>query len=57
MLIERSRWGRAIGLGHGLRGWLFSAVVLIAPAGLLFNPPFVRRVVLPFLQVLGVYDA
>jgi hypothetical protein len=57
MLIERSRWGRALGLGRGWRGWLFTAIVLIAPAGLLFHPPFVRDVVVPFLQVLGVCDA
>ncbi len=57
LLIERSRPGRAVGLGHGWRGWLFTAVVLIAPAGLLFHPPFVRRVILPFLEVLGACHA
>jgi hypothetical protein len=57
ILIERSRIGRAIGLGHGWRGWLFAAVVLIAPAGLLFHPPFIRNVILPFLDVLRVDHA
>jgi alginate O-acetyltransferase complex protein AlgI len=57
MLIERSRWGRALGLGHGRHGWLFTTLMLVAPAGLLFHAPFVRGVVLPFLQVLGVCDA
>jgi hypothetical protein len=36
---------------------LFTALALVAPVGLLFHPPFVRGVVLPFLQVLGVCDA
>jgi membrane bound O-acyltransferase family protein len=54
ILAERSRWGRAIGLGHGLRGWLFCLVVLVAPCALLFHQPFVCRVIIPFLQAAGV---
>jgi alginate O-acetyltransferase complex protein AlgI len=54
LFVERSRLGRWLGLGHGWRGWLFAALVLVAPAGLLFHPPFIRNVVLPFLSVLGV---
>jgi hypothetical protein len=53
ILLERSRIGQAAGLGSGWRGRLFTALVLIAPSGLLFHPPFVRNVVLPFLQALG----
>jgi hypothetical protein len=50
---ERSRLGKRLGLGRGLRGQLFTAVVLVAPAWLLFHPRFAREVVLPFLGVLG----
>ena len=33
--------------------WLFTAVVLVVPAGILFHPPFVYNVVLPFLEAIG----
>jgi alginate O-acetyltransferase complex protein AlgI len=52
IFVERSRSGRALGLGRGWRGWLFTALVVLGPAGILFHPPFVRNVVLPFLEVL-----
>jgi hypothetical protein len=53
LLAERSRAGRALGLGGGRRGWLFTAVILLAPALLLFHPPFLRNVVVPFMRALG----
>jgi hypothetical protein len=53
IFAERSRLGRRLGLGHGWRGWLFTAFTLAAPACLLFHPPFVQEVILPFLRVLG----
>jgi hypothetical protein len=53
LLVERSPWGRKIGLGSGWRGWAFTAGVLLAPAMALFHPPFVERVVVPFMQVVG----
>src|SRR6516225_4874452 len=53
VFIERSRLGKAAGLGRGWRGWLFTALVLIPPAGLLFHPPFVLDVILPFMEALG----
>ncbi|MEY2505153.1 MAG: hypothetical protein QOG27_1433 [Verrucomicrobiota bacterium] len=34
-------------------GWLFTVIVVAAPAYWLFHPPFVRRVVVPFLQAIG----
>jgi len=52
MRLERSRWGRRFGLGRGLVGWLFAAAIVIAPAGLLFHPPFITRVVVPMLLAL-----
>jgi membrane bound O-acyltransferase family protein len=53
MLAERSRAGRRLGLGSGWRGRLFTALVLVVPAPLLFHPPFVERVVVPFLGTIG----
>ena len=53
LFIERSRFGRAVGLGSGWRGWLFTALVLVPPAGLLFHPPFVLDVILPFWAAIG----
>jgi hypothetical protein len=40
---------------RGWRGRLFAAVVVVGPAGLLFPPVFVTRVVLPFLTAIGAY--
>jgi hypothetical protein len=53
LLFERSPVGRRIGLGRGLRGRVFCAVVTIAPLFLLFHRPFVERVALPLLTVIG----
>jgi hypothetical protein len=53
LFAERSKVGRRFGLGRGVRGRLFTAVVLVAPAPLLFHPWFAREVVLPFLAALG----
>jgi alginate O-acetyltransferase complex protein AlgI len=53
MFAERSHLGRRLGLGRGWRGRLFAGVVLLGPAPLLFHPPFVERVVVPFLQAIG----
>jgi hypothetical protein len=50
--IERSRFGRRIGLGHGARGWCFAMLFLIAPLYGLFHPWFVMRVILPFMQAI-----
>jgi hypothetical protein len=53
ILVERSRAGRSLGLSRGWRGWLFAMLVLLAPAYWLFHPPFIRTVVLPFLEAIG----
>ena len=53
VLVERSKLGRRIGLGRGLRGWLFTFVCTAGLAFWLFHPPFVRNVILPLLRVLG----
>ncbi|HUG93724.1 MAG TPA: MBOAT family protein [Planctomycetaceae bacterium] len=53
-LAERTRLGRRLGLGRGAVGWLFCAVVTLAPLGLLFHRPFLERVVLPMLEAIGI---
>lgn len=53
ILFERTKLAKAIGLGHGVRGWLFTAICTAAPACWLFHPPFVRNVILPMLHAIG----
>jgi hypothetical protein len=53
IFAERSRAGRALGLGHGWRGWLFTAIALLLPVRLLFHDAFVANVVVPFMKAFG----
>ena len=50
---ERTRFGRRLGLGRGVRGWSFTMFIAILPAGCLFHPPFIRNVILPMLRAIG----
>jgi hypothetical protein len=50
--IERSAFGKQLGLRQGTGGWLFMAVCTAAPVFLLFHPPFVLRVMLPFMEAV-----
>ena len=50
--VERSRFGKCLGLGHGIRGWFFMMVFLTAPVYWLFHPWFVLRVILPFMRAI-----
>ena len=52
VMLERSCLGKRIGLQGGVRGWLFLFVVAAAPAFWLFHPPFVVRVILPFMHTI-----
>lgn len=52
-LAERSLTGRRLGLGRGLSGRLFTIAITAGPAFWLFHPPFVSRVILPFLGAIG----
>ena len=54
LLVERSATRRAMEIGRRWPGRIFTALVVIGPACLLFSPIFVTRVVLPFLAALGV---
>jgi alginate O-acetyltransferase complex protein AlgI len=53
ILIEKSPFGRRLGLGRGMRGWLFTALTLLGPARLLFHDPFITAIVIPFMKALG----
>ena len=53
LLTEHTRAGKRLGLGRGVHGWFFTMLVVAAPAFWLFHPPFVRRVILPFMQAIG----
>jgi Membrane bound O-acyl transferase family len=50
--LERSDLGRRIGLQKGLVAWIFLVIVTAAPAFWLFHPPFVWRVILPFMHAV-----
>ncbi len=50
--VERSNLGKRLGLQHGFGGWLFMFVVAAGPAFWLFHPPFVLRVIVPFMQAV-----
>ena len=53
VLTERSFAGKWLGLRAGVRGWLFTMIVVAGPAYWLFHPPFVNRVILPFMKAIG----
>ena len=52
VMLERSTLGRRLGVQKGIAAWLFLLVVAAVPAFWLFHPPFVRRVILPFMQAV-----
>lgn len=53
VLLERSRIGKRLGLGRGVAGWLWTALVAAGPLYWLFHPWFVMRVIVPFLRVIA----
>jgi hypothetical protein len=50
--LERSVLGRQLGLQSGPSAWTFMLVVTAAPAFWLFHPPFVLRVIIPFMRAI-----
>jgi alginate O-acetyltransferase complex protein AlgI len=52
-IAERSSFGRRIGLGGAVTGRVFTFTVVAMPLYLLLHPPFVERVVAPFIAALG----
>jgi hypothetical protein len=53
VIAERSETGKRLGLGRGLRGWLWMALIAAGPVFFLFHPWFVTRVMAPFLRAIG----
>src|SRR4029077_5136415 len=53
MLLERSRTGRALSMGCGRRGKIWTVLIAALPVPLLFPAVFVERIILPMLQALG----
>lgn len=51
--LERSAVGKWLGLGGSWRGWCFALLVIVLPAGLLFQPLFITRIVLPTMRAAG----
>lgn len=49
LTLQRSRPLRRRGFAAGARGWLWTMLFTAGPAFILFHPPFVERVMLPFL--------
>ncbi len=50
--LERTAFGKKLGLRRGWRGWLFMAACTAGPAFLLFHPAFVTRVIVPFMKAI-----
>lgn len=55
VLLERSAFGRRVGLGRGWRGRTFALAVAVLPVGWLFHPEFIHRIILPFLRAIGAF--
>jgi alginate O-acetyltransferase complex protein AlgI len=49
VLIQR----KTAALRGAISGWMFTMIVVAAPVFWLFHPPFVARVIVPFLQAIG----
>jgi hypothetical protein len=54
IFFEHSAFGKRLGLGRGVRGWLFAMFVLVGPMFLLFHLPFIRNVIVPFLDAIAL---
>lgn len=53
VIAERSRFGRTLGLGKGVLGWVFVLACTAGPAFWLFPPQFATTVVAPMLSALN----
>jgi alginate O-acetyltransferase complex protein AlgI len=53
VIAERSQTGQRFGLGRGVRGWLWTALIAAGPVYVLFHPWFVMRVMVPFLRAIA----
>jgi len=53
--LEKSAWGVRVGLGRGVRGWLWTFLFTAAPLPLLFHAPFVGNVIVPLYRSLAAF--
>ena len=53
LLLQRTPQARLAKLHTGWRGRFITFAVLVLPLPLLFHAPFIERVILPFLRVIG----
>jgi alginate O-acetyltransferase complex protein AlgI len=53
LLLERTPAWRRLTSRFPVCGWFYTLVFLIGPVGLLFHKPFLTRVIVPFLEVIG----
>lgn len=53
LLLQRTPQARRAQLHTAWRGRLITFAVLVLPLPLLFHAPFIQRVILPFMQVIG----
>lgn len=53
IILERSAFGKRLGLNDGWLGRLFAWVITLGPVTLLFHEPFITRIILPFLEAIG----
>jgi len=51
--VSHSSTGRKLHLREGWTGRLFTAFALVGPVYLLFHPPFVLKVITPFMRAIG----
>ncbi len=54
LFVERTGPARRLGAGQGVVGWVWCAIVVVGPVGLLFHRPFIERVVLPMMQAFAL---
>jgi len=52
VIVERSQIGKRLGLGSGITGRIWTALIALGPVLLLFHPWFVTRVMVPFLSAI-----
>lgn len=52
LVLQRTPTVRLLGLHRGAWGWAWTMLFVAPAAFILFPPPFVERVMLPFLHVL-----
>jgi hypothetical protein len=53
LLLERTHLWRRLALRFPVVGWLSTLLIVLGPVGLLFHEPFLTRVIVPFLKVIG----